>query len=195
MLNNNSLIYFSRSLSITDMNKEAADDFQKFLRENAAEISKKLDDQEFMKTVYKKIPIIKIKLTFDDAKTEYQKQLLKDWINLNDEEEICFEVEYSYAPPKLRDFIEECFFLQDKVESFMIPVEKYEYRIYSVNNSKGINKEKVKNFNVSVINAERDTFSENDKQNSYKLVSSLIERSIILRTHLVRLKEYVYWEL
>lgn len=77
----------------------------------------------------------------------------------------------------------------------MIPVEKYEYRIYSVNNSKGINKEKVKNFNVSVINAERDTFSENDKQNSYKLVSSLIERSIILRTHLVRLKEYVYWEL
>lgn len=158
MLNNNSLIYFSRSLSITDMNKEAADDFQKFLRENAAEISKKLDDQEFMKTVYKKIPIIKIKLTFDDAKTEYQKQLLKDWINLNDEEEICFEVKYSYAPPKLRDFIEECLFLQDKVESFMIPIEKYEYKIYSVNNSKGVNKEKVKNFNVSVINAERYFF-------------------------------------
>lgn len=178
VLNNNSLIYFSRSLSITDINKEAVDDFQKFLQENSSEISKKIDDKEFMKAVYKRIPVIKVKLTFDDAKTEYQKQLLKDWINLDDEGEICFDVEYSYAPQKQRDFIEECLFLQDKVESFMIPVEKYEYRIYSVNNSKGVNKEKVKNFNVSVINAERDTFSENDKQNSYKLVSSLIERSI-----------------
>lgn len=47
-----------------------------------------------------------------------------------------------------------------------------------MNNFKGINKDKLKNFNISVINAERDTFSESNKQNSYKIVSSLIERSI-----------------
>ena len=178
VLNNNGLQYFSRSLSITDINKESVKGFQNYLQENAKEISEKLEDKNFMKSVYIKIPIVKVKLTFVDAKTEYQKQLLKDWINLNEEDEICFEVEYVYEPCKLRDFIEECLFLQDKVESFMIPVEKYEYKIYSVNNCKSINKDKAKNFNVSIINAERDTFSENDKQNSYKLVSSLIERSI-----------------
>lgn len=178
VLNNNSLQYFSRSLSITDINKDAVDEFQAFLKENAKEISKNIDDKDFMKSIYEKIPIVKVRLTFVDAKTEYQKQLLKDWINLNDEDGICFEVEYLYMPLKQKDFIEECLFLQDKVESFMIPVEKYEYRIYSVNNSRSINNDKAKNFNVSVINAERDTFSENDKQNSYRLVSSLIERSI-----------------
>ena len=178
VLNNNGFMYFSRSLSITDINKDSADVFQKYLKENTDEIVENLNDNEFMKTVYEKIPIVKVRISFADAKTEYQKQLLKDWINLTDEEEICFEVEYSFAPTKLREFIEECLFLQDKVENFMIPVEKYEYRIYSVNNYKGINKDKLKNFNISVINAERDTFSESDKQNSYKIVSSLIERSI-----------------
>ncbi|MDE6024558.1 MAG: ATP-binding protein, partial [Lachnospiraceae bacterium] len=178
VLNNNSFMYSSRSLSITDINKDSVDAFQNYLKDNADEITKNLKDNEFMKIVYEKIPIVKVRITFIDAKTEYQKQLLKDWINLADEEEICFEVEYSYAPVKLREFIEECLFLQDKVENFMIPVEKYEYRIYSVNNLKGINKDKLKNFNISVINAERDTFSESDKQNSYKIVSSLIERSI-----------------
>lgn len=178
VLNNNSLQYTSRSLSITDINKDAVNEFQAYLQENAKEISEKLDVKDFMQSVYKRIPVVKVKLTFVDAKTEYQKQLLKDWINFNEEDKICFEVEYLYAPPKLRDFIEECLFLQDKVESFMIPVEKYEYRIYSLNNLKGINKDKAKNFNVSVINAERDTFSESDKQNSYRLVSSLIEKSI-----------------
>lgn len=178
VLNNNSLQYISRSLSITDINKDAVKEFQVYLQENKSEISDKLNEKDFMQSVYKKIPVVKVRLTFIDAKTEYQKQLLKDWINLNEEDKICFEVEYLYAPPKLRDFIEECLFLQDKVDNFMIPVEKYEYRIYSLNNLKSINKDKVKNFNVSVINAERDTFSESDKQNSYRLVSSLIEKSI-----------------
>lgn len=177
VLNNNSLTYFARSLSITDINKNSVEKFQDYLRNNADEITKNLNNNEFMKTVYEKIPIVKVRISFTDAKTEYQKQLLKDWINLTDEE-VCFEVEYSFAPVKLKEFIEECLFLQDKVENFMIPVEKYEYRIYSVNNFKGINKDKLKNFNISVINAERDTFSESDKQQSYKIVSSLIERSI-----------------
>ena len=177
VLNNNSFIYATRSLSITDINKDSVEEFQDYLRNNADKITKNLNNTEFMKTVYEKIPIVKVRISFTDAKTEYQKQLLKDWINLTDEE-VCFEVEYSFAPVKLKDFIEECLFLQDKVENFMIPVEKYEYRIYSVNNFKGINKDKIKNFSISVINAERDTFSESDKQQSYKIVSSLIERSI-----------------
>jgi len=178
VLNNNSLAYFSRSLSITDINKSSVDGFQEYLWDNSAEITEKLDDNAFMKTVYEKIPVVKVRISFTDARTEYQKQLLKDWINLTDDEEVCFEVEYSFAPIKLREFIEECLFLQGRVDDFMIPVEKYEYRIYSANNVKGVNKDKLKNFNISIINAERDTFSENDKQNSYKLVSSLIERSI-----------------
>ena len=76
VLNNNGLQYFSRSLSITDINEESVERFQNYLQENAKEISEKLEDKDFMKSVYKKIPIVKVKITFVDAKTEYQKQLL-----------------------------------------------------------------------------------------------------------------------
>jgi len=34
VLNNNGFMYFSRSLSITDINKDSADVFQKYLKEN-----------------------------------------------------------------------------------------------------------------------------------------------------------------
>lgn len=102
VLNNNGLAYFSRSLSITDINKDSVEEFQKYLWNNSAEITEKLNDNTYMKTVYEKIPVVKVRVTFTEAKTEYQKQLLKDWINLTDDEEVCFEVEYSFAPIKLR---------------------------------------------------------------------------------------------
>ncbi len=179
VLNNNGFMYSSRSLSITDINKDSADVFLNYLKDNTDEITKNLNDNEFMKAVYEKIPIVKVRISFADAKTEYQKQLLKDWINLTDEEEICFEVEYSFAPTKLREFIEECLFLQDKVENFMLPVEKYEYRIYSVNNFKGINKDKLKNFNISVINAERDEKKEYIKEATALSQAETLCRSLL----------------
>ncbi|MBO5057008.1 MAG: AAA family ATPase [Lachnospiraceae bacterium] len=178
VLHNNGLQYFSRTLGITDLNEDALDEFYAFLNENASIIAKSLDDKEFMKGVYEKIPTVRIRITFDDAKSEYQKQLLKDWVNIDDEDEISYDIEYLSAPVKQKDFIEECLFLQEKVKRFMIPIEKYEYKIYSVNNGKAINKDKAKNFNVSVIDADRDTFSQSDKQNSYRLISSLITKSI-----------------
>ncbi len=100
VLNNNGLAYFSRSLSITDINKDSVEEFQEYLWNNTAEITEKLNDNAYMKTVYEKIPVVKVRVTFTDVKTEYQKQLLRDWINLTDDEEVCFEVEYSFAPIK-----------------------------------------------------------------------------------------------
>ena len=88
------------------LRKESADVFQNYLKNETDEITNDLKDNEYMKTVYEKIPIVKVQISFTDAKTEYQKQLLKDWINLTGEEEICFEVEYSFAPAKSREFTE-----------------------------------------------------------------------------------------
>ncbi len=53
----------------------------------------------------------------------------------------------------------------------------YEYKIISTNNGKGVRFDKFQNFNISYIGAERDNFSENDKQNSYKLISLLLEKN------------------
>ena len=78
VLNNNGLAYFSRSLSITDINKDSVEEFQEYLWNNSAKITEKLNDNAYMKTVYEKIPVVKVRVTFTDAKTEYQKQLLRE---------------------------------------------------------------------------------------------------------------------
>ena len=177
VLYNNSLNYYSKTLGITDFNKEVVIEFRDYLKGNRLEIVQNIEDAQYMNNVYDKIPVVRIKVSFIDAQTEYQKQLLKDWMNI-DEEGICYEIEYSYAPQKKKDFIEECLFLIENTSDFFIPVEKYDYKIISINNNKTINRDKAKNFKVSIINAERDTFSENDKQNSYRLISTLIEKNI-----------------
>jgi predicted ATP-dependent endonuclease of OLD family len=172
VLYNNSLNYYSKVLSITDFNKEIVNEFYDYLKSNRLEINQKIGDSQYMKKIYEKIPVVCIKITFLDAQTEYQKQLLKDWMNTDDTDGICYEIEYCFMPQKKKDFIEECLFLIEKTGDFLLPVEKYDYRIYAVNNCKIINRDKAKNFSVSIINAERDTFSESDRQNSYRLVTS-----------------------
>ncbi len=177
VLYNNSLDYYSKTLGITDFNKEVVIEFRDYLKGNRLEIGQNIENSQYMNNVYDKIPVVGIKVSFIDAQTEYQKQLLKDWMNI-DEEGICYEIEYSYAPQKKKDFIEECLFLIENTSGFFLPVEKYDYKICSINNNKTINRDKAKNFKVSIINAERDTFSENNKQNSYRLISTLIEKNI-----------------
>lgn len=188
VLYNNSLNYYSKVLGITDFNKEIVNEFYDYLKSNRLEINQKIGDSQYMKKIYEKIPVVCIRITFLDAQTEYQKQLLKDWMNIDDSDGICYEIEYCFMPQKKKDFIEECLFLIEKTGDFLLPVEKYDYKIYSVNNCKTINRDKAKNFSVSIISAERDTFSESDRQNSYRLVSNLIEKNIT-RDDRVRIEE------
>ena len=75
VLNNNSLQYISRSLSITDINKDAVKEFQVYLQENKNEISDKLNEKDFMQSVYKKIPVVKVRLA-----TVYKGNIIKNLI-------------------------------------------------------------------------------------------------------------------
>lgn len=72
----------------------------------------------------------------------------------------------------------------------MMPLDIYEYKIISTNNGKGVRFDKFQNFNISYIGAERDNFSENDKQNSYKLISSLLEKNLELKDRYQANKAY-----
>lgn len=58
-----------------------------------------------------------------------------------------------------------------------IPIEMYEYTIYSTNNNKPINTQKYNNFNISIISADHDNFSEGTNKVSYKLISTLLEKN------------------
>lgn len=177
ILNNNSIQFYAKRLILTDINLESINDFRKKIIENIDDLKLKLEKDENIDEYIEKIPIVKISISFTDATDDYQKKLLSDWINI-DEESTCYTVEYCFKPKDNTKFLKTMAVLMQLDSNASLPIELYDYNIYSTNNDKGINMLKYKNFNTSIINAERDNFSENSNKVSYKLVSSLLEKKL-----------------
>lgn len=175
VLNNNTFEYSSRTLGITDFNNKKMQEFKLTINEKKEEVKKAIEDHD-EKYINNLIPIIEIELTFVEAKDSYQKALLSDWLD-EDKEGECYKVKYVYEPKDKIKFLKEILEISELGNEYMIPLDKYEYKIISTNNGKGIRFDKFKNFNISYIGAERDNFSENEKQNSYRLISSLLEKN------------------
>lgn len=176
VLNNNTFEYSSRTLGITDFNNKKMQEFKLTINEKKEEVKKAIEDND-EKYINNLIPIIEIELTFVEAKDFYQKALLSDWLD-EDKEGECYKVKYVYEPKDKIKFLKEILEISELGNEYMIPLDKYEYKIISTNNGKGIRFDKFQNFNISYIGAERDNFSENEKQNSYRLISSLLEKNL-----------------
>lgn len=176
VLNNKKFEYVTRTLGITDFNSEIMDDFFKKIVTERNEIEKALndDDTEYINNL---IPIIDIELTFTDASDDYQKALLSDWLNEEPEGE-CYNIKYIFAPKDGKIFLRYILDLSQEGKQYMFPIELYEYKVVSSNNGKSVRLDKFQNFNINSIGAERDNFSENNANSSYKLVSSLINKSL-----------------
>lgn len=176
VLNNNTFEYSSRTLGITDFNNKKMQEFKLTINEQKEEVKKAIEDND-EKYINNLIPIIEIELTFVEAKDFYQKALLSDWLD-EDKEGECYKVKYVYEPKDKIKFLKEILEISELGNEYMIPLDKYEYKIISTNNGKGIRFDKFQNFNISYIGAKRDNFSENEKQNSYRLISSLLEKNL-----------------
>lgn len=176
VLNNNTFEYSSRILGVTDFNNKKMQEFKLTINEKKEEVKKAIEEHD-EKYINNLIPIIEIELTFVEAKDFYQKALLSDWLD-EDKEGECYKVKYVYEPKDKIKFLKEILEISELGNEYMIPLDKYEYKIISTNNGKGIRFDKFQNFNISYIGAERDNFSENEKQNSYRLISSLLEKNL-----------------
>ena len=177
LLNNNSIQFYSKRLSLTDINDMSVREFREKISENLESIKQKIDDNEDLKDIYELIPTVTITLSFADASDNYQKKLLCDWLS-QDEDTLKYEIEYAFKPKDNLEFIKTMCLMLELDKNANIPIEMYEYVIYSTNNNKPINMQKYNNFNVSIINAERDNFSEGTNKISYKLMSTLLEKNL-----------------
>ena len=177
LLNNNSIQFYSKRLSLTDINDVAVREFREKISKNLKSIKQKIENSEDLKDIYELIPTVIITLSFADASDNYQKKLLCDWLS-QDEDTVKYEIEYTFKPKDNLEFIKTMCLMLELDENANIPIEMYEYVIYSTNNNKPINMQKYNNFNVSIINAERDNFSEGTNKISYKLMSSLLEKNL-----------------
>ncbi len=188
VLNNNTFEYSSKTLGNTDFNSEKMQEFKTIVSSQKEKIEEAIENKDD-KYINEVNPIIEIEVTFVEAKDYYQKALLSDWLN-EDKEGECYKVKYIFEPKDKIKFLNEVLEISKLGKEYMIPLDMYEYKIISTNNGKGVRFDKFQNFNISYIGAERDNFSENDKQNSYKLISSLLEKNLELKDRYQANKAY-----
>lgn len=176
VLNNNTFQFASKTLGITDINSNKVKKFKEIVETQETKIVEAIKDKNL--TYFNDIiPIVKIKLKIVEAADDYQKALLSDWLS-EDEFGDCYEVEYIFKPKDEIKFMNEILDISRLGKDYNLPLNMYEYKIISSNNGKGVRFDKFQNFNISYIGAERDNFSENDKQMSYKLISALLEKNL-----------------
>ncbi len=180
-LSNNDFQRRNKSLMLSDINRNAIEEFIEYIEKNRDQIDSDIKNENDLTEVFKLIPKVEVSICFVEAKNSYERALLKDWIDEDDDKKIGYGVKYIFQPKKNIEVVE---FLLDvcvnngDLTNLIFPVNLYDFNIISNNNQKRIMYKKLSNFGISLINAERDTFSENEHQKSNKLVSELLERNL-----------------
>ena len=178
--------YYSKSLSKYDFNTQCINAFVSKMNVLYESMKDNFDTDSYVTELIKNAPNVVIRLRFEDAKSDYERSLLRDWIN-GDEEHQYFEIEYNYYlkdTRKLRRIIEELKnddLLDERKDDFQLFLECYDYSLKSTNNDKNIDFSKIKNFVANTISADRDYFSSGDTSGAAKVVANIIESSLIQR--------------
>lgn len=169
----NELEYRSKRLTSSDFNSDTIKNFYKILH----------DKPDSILDITSNIPVIKVTLRFDDINLPYEKSIVSNWLTeVNGK--ATYEIQYIFKPKSEADFIayarEQIKNYQEDNEdfSFLIPVEFYDYTIFSTDNGKLIPYNELKNITINNINAERDDFSESNSMKSNSLLTKLLEKKL-----------------
>ena len=179
-LNSNDFQHRSKTLKTSDINSVALNDFIDLIKKDNVKIKKDIENENDISYVIEKIPIVEVYISFSNPETPAERALLKDWLDENEKGEIIYSIKYQFKPQNNNDLIDYVLTANDEnqLSEFNYPINLYDYQIESSNNNKRITFRKLRNFNINIINAERDTFSESSHRKSNKLVSDLLERNM-----------------
>ena len=187
--------YYAKSLSKYDFNTAVVLVFKEAMRATYTELRTSFNAATYIAVLLDKAPKIVIRLRFEDAKTPYEKSLLRDWLNCDDEM-VFFEIEYIYSLKSSDKLVatvkslHEEELLDSYIEDFSLFLEFYDYSLKSTNNGKNIDFTKIKNFAANTINAERDTFSSGDTANSIRIIAKIIEDGLSLKDKTTIIEKY-----
>lgn len=192
ILSNNSINYFAKALKISDLNKKSLDTFINKVSEKNAELLEALKEKKNVKEFIDIVPVVEVTFRFKEPKDAYEMALLDDWKN-EDKGEIFYELKYIYEPNNYNDVLEYCANIANELKEkagIGYPIELYDYKIISTNNNKKVDYKSMKNFMISAIKAERDTFSENESSKSNKLISTMLEKNLSDNDRIAIFKSY-----
>jgi predicted ATP-dependent endonuclease of OLD family len=178
-LSGNNLDYTNKNLGISDINIQSINDFYSSIE--------KSEPNEIIKV---KIPRVKVTIRFTNVIDEYEKQIVRLWLNEVDGEP-CYEIRYEFRPKNEDDFIllvkDLIAKTKDKIKAeggdeitsnLLLPIEYYDYSIISTNNLKQISYTVLKNVTINTIFAERDDFSESNSMKSNSILTKLLNQKL-----------------
>lgn len=172
VLTSSDLSFNHRRLNVSDINSE------KILAFYQAIISKETKEE-----VLSKVPEVVITIQFSSPVSEYELALLKDWLAEGSEGDI-YELQYRFAPIDKEELVLAVTkYLGEKhsIEPnmwFTLPIEDYEYKITSTNNTKSVPFSKLKRIAINTIFAERDDFSQGTSMKSNSIITKMLSKSL-----------------
>lgn len=172
VLTSNELYFNQRRISVSDINSDRILEFY-----NA------IISGETAEEILTKVPEVVITVQFASPKTEYEMALLKDWLVETPDGDF-YELEYRFAPLDKSELISTVTKLLEGKENleanmwFTLPIEDYEYKITSTNNTKSVPFSKLKRVAIDLISAERDDFSQGMSMKSNSLLTKMLSNSL-----------------
>lgn len=171
-LNSNDISFNKKRLSVSDINREAINNFYQAI------INGKEDDE-----IKALIPRVRIEVEFTEPKNIIEEGVVGKWI-IGEEAHDSYKIRYDFRPKDAGHFVKTAKELLEGIEDikdthwFNLPIELYDYDVTQSNNGLKVSYSDLKLISINSINAERDDFAESSTQKSNDILTKMLISSL-----------------
>lgn len=171
-LNSNDISFNKKRLSVSDINREAIQDFYQAIIDG-----KEADELKAL------IPKVRVEVEFTEPKNIIEEGVIGKWI-IGEEADDSYKIRYDFRPKDAEDFVKTAKDLLKGIEDikdtrwFNLPIELYDYDVTQSNNGLKVSYSDLRLIAINSINAERDDFAESNTQKSNDILTKMLISSL-----------------
>ncbi|EIZ1172332.1 AAA family ATPase [Vibrio vulnificus] len=172
-LNSNDISFNKKRLSVSDINRDAINDFYQAI----------IDDREDYE-IKALIPKVRIEVEFTEPKNIIEEGVVGKWI-VGEEADDSYKIRYDFRPKDAEHFVKAAKELLEGIENiketrwFNLPIELYDYDVTQSNNGLKVSYSDLRLISINSINAERDDFAESNTQKSNDILTKMLISSLV----------------
>ncbi|POC42094.1 ATP-dependent nuclease [Vibrio vulnificus] len=172
-LNSNDISFNKKRLSVSDINRDAINDFYQAI----------IDDREDHE-IKALIPKVRIEVEFTEPKNIIEEGVVGKWI-VGEEADDSYKIRYDFRPKDAEHFVKAAKELLEGIENiketrwFNLPIELYDYDVTQSNNGLKVSYSDLRLISINSINAERDDFAESNTQKSNDILTKILISSLV----------------
>ncbi|WP_045594745.1 ATP-dependent nuclease [Vibrio vulnificus] len=172
-LNSNDISFNKKRLSVSDINRDAINDFYQAI----------IDDREDHE-IKALIPKVRIEVEFTEPKNIIEEGVVGKWI-VGEEADDSYKIRYDFRPKDAEHFVKAAKELLEGIENiketrwFNLPIELYDYDVTQSNNGLKVSYSDLRLISINSINAERDDFAESNTQKSNDILTKMLISSLV----------------